>query len=322
MDVLKNKVVIIGTGFVGSTYAYALVNHSIAEEIVLIDMNREKAEGEAMDLNHAVPFASTPMKVWQGDYSECQDANIVCITAGVSQSEEVTRLTVAEKNTGIITGIVERVMASGFNGILLVASNPVDVMTYVAWKVSGLPKNKVLGSGTLLDTARYVHLLSRYFEIDTKNIQGYILGEHGDSQFPVTSQLTIAGKNIKDVIQSNPKYRWSDIEEIASQTKQAAYLISELKGPTYYGIGMSLMRLTRAIIKDENTVLPISAYVNGEYGEHDIYIGVPALVNRHGWQEVYDIPLSDDEHHKFKESADTLKETLVPLMKLLKGNVV
>ncbi|PID02498.1 L-lactate dehydrogenase [Sporosarcina sp. P2] len=312
----------VGTGFVGSTFAFALLNQSVTEEIVLIDMNSKKAEGEAMDLNHAVPFASSPTKIWQGDYNDCRDANIVCITAGVSQSEEVTRLTVAEKNTKITTEIVECVMTSGFNGILLIASNPVDVMTYMSWKVSGLPKNKVLGSGTILDTARYVHLLGSYFEVDTKNIQGYILGEHGDSQFPVTSQLTIGGQNIKDLIQNNKKYNWSDIDEIAIQAQQAAYLISELKGPTYYGIGMSLMRLTRAIVKNENAILPISAYVNGEYGERDIYIGVPALVNRNGWQEIYELSLNEDEHRKFKTSADTLKETLAPLLKMLNQDEV
>lgn len=308
-----NRVVIIGTGFVGASYAYALIMQSVAEEIVLIDMNKNKAEGEAMDLNHAVPFAQSPTKVWHGDYSDCKNADIVCITAGVSQSEEVTRLTVVHQNSKIITSIVEQVMTSGFDGILLLASNPVDIMSYVAWKVSGLPKERVIGSGTLLDTARYVHLLSDYFKVDPRSIQGFVIGEHGDSQFPVLSQVTIGGKPIADVIDSNSTYKFSDLEKIATQTREAAYHISDLKGPTYYGIGMALTKLTRAILKNENTILPVSAYLNGEYSANSVYIGVPALVNRKGCQEIYELPLTQKEQELFDKSVSILKQTMEPI---------
>lgn len=306
-----NRVAIVGTGFVGMTYAYALVNQAITEELVLIDMNREKAEGEAMDLNHAVPLASSPTKVWQGDYSDCRDADLICITAAVSQSEEDSRLDVVGKNTKIVASVVKEIMASGFDGILLVASNPVDLMTNVALKASGLPREQVIGSGTLLDTSRYVHLLSEYFEVDARNVQGYILGEHGDSQFAVESQLRIGGIPVAQLIEEHDAYSWEDLRDIAVQARNAAYYIGDRKGPTYYGIGMALARITTAILKDEQTILPITAALEGEYGMEDVCIGVPALLNREGLKKVYELPLNDEETTQFQASVKILKDIMI-----------
>lgn len=313
IDIVKkvNRVVIVGTGFVGTTYAYALINQAVTEELVLIDMNEAKAEGEAMDLNHAVPLASSPTKIWQGDYSDCKDADIICVTAAVSQSEEDSRLSVVEKNTKIVASVVKDIMASGFNGVLLIASNPVDLMTKVALEVSELPREQVIGSGTLLDTSRYVHLLSEYFEVDARNVQGYILGEHGDSQFAAESQLRIGGVPVEHIIEANESYSWEDLQEIAVQARDAAYYIGDRKGPTYYGIGMALGRITTAILKDEHTILPITASLEGEYGMDDVCIGVPALLNREGLKKVYELPLSEEEMTKFQDSVAILKDTMI-----------
>ncbi|KAB2336642.1 L-lactate dehydrogenase [Cytobacillus depressus] len=309
-----NRVAIIGTGFVGSSYAYALVNQAIVEEVVLIDMNREKAEGEAMDLNHGKLYSHSPTQVWQGEYSDCKDADIVCITAGVSQSEEVTRLTVVEKNTKIVKAIVEQVMNSGFNGIFLIASNPVDIITYATWKFSGLPKERVIGSGTMLDTARYLFMLGEYFNVDSRNINGYIIGEHGDSQIAALSTATIGGKSIIDIVNSNRKYSIEDLEEIAVNVRDAANHVAIRKGATYYGIGMCLARLTKAIFKNENVILPVSAYLDGEYGFNDVYVGVPAVINRQGLRNIVEMNLNMDEKEKLTTSVTILKNTMEPVI--------
>lgn len=308
-----NRVAIVGTGFVGSSYAYALINQAVTEELVLIDMNDEKAEGEVMDLNHGVSFAASPTKVWHGGYNDCKDADIVCITAGVSQSEEETRLTVVEKNTKIIKSIVESVMESGFDGIFLIASNPVDIMTYATWKFSGLPKKRVIGSGTLLDTSRYLYMLSDYFNVDSRNINGYIIGEHGDSQIAALSSLTIGGKPVSDIVNSNDAYSMKNLENIAVNVRIAAYQIADRKGPTYFGIGMALTRLTRAIFRNENTILPVSAYLDGQYGLNDVYIGIPAVINREGLREIIEIPLNTEEKEKLESSVKVLKDIMDPI---------
>ncbi|SES38496.1 L-lactate dehydrogenase [Psychrobacillus sp. OK032] len=302
-----NRVAVIGTGFVGSSYAYALVNQAITEELVLIDMNSDKAEGEAMDLNHGKLYSPSPTKVWQGDYSDCKDADIVCITAGVSQSEEETRLTVVEKNTRIVKNIVEKIMDSGFDGIFIIATNPVDIITYATWKFSGLPKERVIGSGTLLDTARYLFMLGEYFNVDSRSINGYIIGEHGDSQLAAFSTTTIGGKSVLDIVDTNSKYTLEDLEKIAVSVRDAANHIAERKGSTYYGIGIGLAKLTKAIFKNENVILPVSAYLDGEYGFNDIYIGVPAIINRQGLREIVEIDLNTDEKEKLSSSIHVLK---------------
>lgn len=304
-----NRVVVIGAGFVGSSYAFALLNQGITEELVLIDLNKEKAEGDAMDLNHGLPFAPSHTKIWYGDYSECGEADIVVITAGANQKPGETRLDLVEKNTRIFKGIVEEIMASGFNGIFLVATNPVDILTYAVWKFSGFPKERVIGSGTILDTARFRFLLGDYFDIDTRNVHAYIIGEHGDTELPVWSNADIAGTAISKWAESKDGFRQEELDQIFMNVRDAAYHIIEKKGATYYGIAMGLVRLTKAILQNENSVLTVSAYLDGEYGQKDLYIGVPAVVNRDGVRNIVELELSEEEQQKFTHSVDVLKKT-------------
>src|SRR5574342_6477 len=302
-----NRVALIGTGFVGSSYAFALLNQGITEELVLIDLNKEKAEGDAMDLNHGLPFAPSRTKIWYGSYEDCGQADLVVITAGANQKPGETRLDLVEKNTRIFKGIVDEIMASGFDGIFLVATNPVDILTYAVWKFSGLPKERVIGSGTILDTARFRFLLGDSFDVDTRNVHAYIIGEHGDTELPVWSNADIGGKPIEKMMKDQERYKHDDLEEIFTNVRDAAYHIIQRKGATYYGIAMGLVRLTKAILHDENSILTVSAQLNGEYGHNDIYIGVPAIVNRSGIREIVELSLNDEEQKKFDHSVEILK---------------
>ncbi|GGJ88464.1 L-lactate dehydrogenase 2 [Lentibacillus kapialis] len=310
-----NRVVVVGAGFVGSSYAYALVNQGITEELVLIDVNQEKAEGEVMDLNHGRYFYESPAKVWSGDYHDCKEADIVCITAGVSQSDEETRLSAVEKNTSIVKSIVDSVMASGFNGIFLISTNPVDIITQATWTFSGLPKERVIGSGTILDTARYLHMLGEYFSVDPKSINGYIIGEHGDSQVAALSNAAIGGKNVMDILNASDRYMLKDLEKMAANVRDIADVVIEKKGSTYYGIGAGLAKITKAILKNENTVLPVSALLDGEYGFQDIFAGVPAIINRQGVQEIIEVDLNKEEKDKLASSIEVLRSAMKPLPK-------
>ncbi|MFJ5715366.1 L-lactate dehydrogenase [Neobacillus sp. NPDC093127] len=310
-----NRVALIGTGFVGSSYAFALLNQGITEELVLIDLNKDKAEGDAMDLNHGLPFAPSLTKIWYGSYADCGNADLVVITAGANQKPGETRLDLVEKNTRIFKGIVEEIMASGFDGIFLVATNPVDILTYAVWKFSGLPKERVIGSGTILDTARFRFLLGEYFDVDTRNVHAYIIGEHGDTELPVWSHADIAGLSISEWAKNKDGYNQEDLNQLFLNVRDAAYHIIERKGATFYGIAMGLVRLTKAILRNENSVLTVSAYLEGEYGQNDIYIGVPAVVNRNGIRKIVELDLSDDEKEKFTNSVNVLKKTMEPVFK-------
>ncbi|MEW9107741.1 L-lactate dehydrogenase [Cytobacillus gottheilii] len=307
-----NRVALIGTGFVGSSYAFAMLNQGVTEELVLIDLNKEKSEGDAMDLNHGLPFAPSPTSIWYGDYSDCRDADIVVICAGANQKPGETRLDLVEKNTKIFKSIVDQVMNNGFDGIFLVATNPVDILTYAVWKYSGLPKERVIGSGTILDTARFRYLLGDYFQVDSRNVHGYIIGEHGDTELPVWSHADIAGKTIADWVKKKEQYKQEDLDQLFLNVRDAAYHIIERKGATYYGIAMGLVRLTKAILQNENSVLTVSAYLDGKYGQSDVYIGVPAIVNRKGIRDVIELHLNQDEQEKFTHSAEVLKKTMKP----------
>lgn len=310
-----NRVALIGTGFVGSSYAFALLNQGITEELVLIDLNKEKAEGDAMDLNHGLPFSPSRTKIWYGSYQDCGEADLIVITAGANQKPGETRLDLVEKNTRIFKGIVEEIMASGFDGIFLVATNPVDILTYAVWKFSGLPKERVIGSGTILDTARFRFLLGDYFDVDTRNVHAYIIGEHGDTELPVWSNADIAGTSISDWSKNKPGFKQTDLEQLFLNVRDAAYHIIERKGATYYGIAMGLVRLTKAILRDENSVLTVSTYLDGQYGQNDIYIGVPAVVNRGGVRQVVELNLNEEEQAKFENSVNVLKKTMEPVFK-------
>jgi L-lactate dehydrogenase len=305
-----NRVVVVGTGFVGSSYAFALLNQGVTEELVLIDVNKEKSEGDAMDLNHGLPFAPAPTKIWFGDYQDCKDADIVVLTAGANQKPGETRLDLVDKNVKIFKSIVNEVMANGFNGIFLVATNPVDILTYATWKFSGLPKERVIGSGTILDTARFRYVLGEYFQVDTRNVHAYIIGEHGDTELPVWSHADIGGRPILEIVHEKEEYSRDDLERLFINVRDAAYHIIQRKGATYYGIAMGLVRLTKAILQNENSILTVSAYLDGEYGQNDIYIGVPAIVNRNGIREVLELKLNEEEKEKFAYSAKVLKEVM------------
>ncbi|CAM3805856.1 L-lactate dehydrogenase [Mesobacillus zeae] len=307
-----NRVVLVGTGFVGSSYAFAMLNQRVTEELVLVDLNKEKSEGDAMDLNHGMPFAPSPTKIWFGSYADCKDADLVVLCAGANQKPGETRLDLVEKNTRIFKGIVEQVMGSGFDGIFLVATNPVDILTYAVWKFSGLPKERVIGSGTILDTARLRFLLGDYFNVDTRNVHAYIIGEHGDTELPVWSHADIGGKPILDIMAEKDEYKVEDLQGIFTNVRDAAYHIIQRKGATYYGIAMGLVRLTKAILHNENSILTVSAYLDGEYGQSDIYIGVPAIVNRDGIREVLELILNESEQKQFAHSVDVLKEIKDP----------
>jgi L-lactate dehydrogenase len=301
------KVAIVGTGFVGSSYAYSLVNQGTVSELVLIDLNKERAEGEAQDLNHGVPFGS-PMKIKAGDYADCHDVDLVVITAGANQKPGETRLDLASKNAKIMQGIVKEIMVSGFDGILVIASNPVDVMTHVAYEASGLPKERVIGSGTILDTARFRYLLSDYFQVDSRNVHAYIVGEHGDSELPIWSHVTIGGLPLNVYGKLKNFYEDRDMQAIFENVRDAAYQIIQKKGATYYGIGMGLARLTKALLYNENSILTVSTYFEGEYDIEGVYMGIPAVVNANGVREILRLNLSDREQQLLENSASILKD--------------
>ena len=305
----NQKIILVGDGAVGSSYAFALVAQNIAQEIGIIDINRAKAQGDAMDLSHALAFTS-PKKIYAADYSDAHDADIVVITAGAAQKPGEPRLDLVHKNLKINRAVVKEIVASGFNGIFLVASNPVDILTYSTWKFSGFPKEKVIGSGTSLDSARFRQALSDLLEVDARNVHAYILGEHGDSEFPVWSHANVAGLPIYDWVMAHPEIDEEAMVNLFFSVRDAAYDIIEKKGATFYGIAVSLARITQAILDNENAVLPLSVYVNGEYGLDDIYIGSPAIINAQGIKQVIEIPLTDGEQDRMTASASQLKEIL------------
>ncbi|MGY3766983.1 L-lactate dehydrogenase [Vagococcus vulneris] len=308
-DSKHQKIIIIGNGAVGSSYAFSLVTQNIAQEIGIIDIAVEKAEGDALDLSHALAFTS-PKKIYAAQYSDCADADLVVITAGAAQKPGETRLDLVNKNLKIFKGIIGDIVKSGFDGIFLVASNPVDILTYATWKFSGFPKHKVIGSGTSLDTARFRQTISELVGVDARNVHAYILGEHGDTEFPAWSQANIAGLKITDWVANQPEVDEEELENIFFKVRDAAYTIINKKGATFYGIAVALARITKAILNDENAVLPLSVYLEGQYGLKDMYIGAPAVINANGIESIVEIPLTDSENEKFAYSAAKLKEVM------------
>ena len=304
----KGKVVLVGTGFVGMSMAYAMLNRGGVNELVLIDIDKDKTIGEEMDLSHGLPFAPQKMIIKAGDYDECKDAEVVVITAGIAQKPGQTRLELAETNTKIMKSITKSIMASGFNGIIVVASNPVDLMTYVVSKVSGLPKNQVFGSGTVLDTARLRYVTADYLDISSKNIHAYVMGEHGDSSFVPWKHAYVGCKKIEDIMKDR-NLPVEKLEDLHKAVVDAAYEIIEKKKATYYGIGVALARIVKAIIENENSILTVSTYLkNGEYGQDNVYIGVPAIINNNGVRELLKLDLNSEEQAKLDNSCKILKE--------------
>lgn len=305
----SKKVAIVGVGMVGMSFAYAMLNQNICDELCLIDINKERAEGEAMDLSHGLPFAPSSMKIYSGDYTDCTDMDMIVICAGVPQLEGETRRDLLQKNYKVFKTIVKPIVENGFNGVFLVASNPVDVMTKVVLDLSGFPPERVIGSGTSLDTARLRYMIGDYFKVNPRNIHAYVMGEHGDSEFVAWSSAMISVLPIKE-LDSHTDQIMNELDEIAVHVRDSAYKIIKAKKATYYGIGMVLARLTRAILNDENSIFTISAYLNGEYLESGFYIGVPALINRNGVRKILEIPLDESEKKRFKDSAKVIKEML------------
>lgn len=306
----NRKVVLIGTGMVGMSFAYACLNQNACDELVLIDINREKAIGEAMDLNHGLAFSHTAMRIYAGEYSDCKDADIVVICAGVNQKEGESRLELLSRNAQVFESIVTPVVNSGFNGIFLVATNPVDIMTRITYKMSGFDSKRVIGTGTTLDTARLRYLLGKYFHIDPRNMHAYVIGEHGDSEFVPWSQALIATKPLYDVITDNKdKFNFSELEKISTQVRTSAQQIIKAKQATYYGIGMAIVRIIRAIFQNENSVLTISSKMSNEYALKDVFIGNPCIINRTGVCSILELSLERDEAKKLRESAAILNES-------------
>lgn len=302
------RVAIVGTGNVGATFAYTLVLTGLAAEIVLIDANQKKAEGEAMDLNHAVPLAQTA-RVWVGDYKDCAGAAVTVIAAGANQKPGETRLDLTAKNANIFRQIVPQVAENNPHGIILVATNPVDVLSYVTWKISGLPKQRVLGSGTILDTARFRFLLSQYFEVDPRSVHAYIIGEHGDSEVPVWSLANIAGMRFPVFCtQMGKGCDDQALHQIFEQTRDAAYDIIERKGATFYAVATGLIRIVEAILRDQNTVLSVSSLIEDYYGINDVFLSLPSVVDQGGVERILRLTLSDQEIEGLQNSARLLTD--------------
>ncbi|KRM08157.1 MAG: L-lactate dehydrogenase [Liquorilactobacillus ghanensis] len=303
------KVILVGDGAVGSSFAYAMALQGVAEEFGIVDVVKERTEGDALDLADATAL-SYPKKIYSAEYSDCKDADLVVITAGAPQKPGETRLDLVNKNLKILSSIVKPVVDSGFSGIFLVAANPVDILTYATWKFSGFPKNRVIGSGTSLDTSRLRVALGELLGVhDPRSVHAYIMGEHGDSEFAAYSAATVGGLPILDWAKANGVTK-EELAKVEDDVRNKAYVIISKKGATFYGVATALARISKAILRDEDAVLPVSAYMNGQYGLNDIYIGTPAVVNGNGLDRILEVPLNDEEQKKMTDSAKTLKQVL------------
>lgn len=307
-EINSRKIAIIGCGFVGSACAFALMQSGLFSEMVLIDSNEERAEGEALDISHGLPF-SKPMQIYSGTYDDITDAGIIAITAGAGQKPGESRLELVHKNVEIFKSIIPEISKRNYKGILLIVSNPVDIMTYTALKLSGLPSNQVFGSGTVLDTARLKYLLGEHLGVDARSVHAFILGEHGDSEIAAFSSANVSGIELKefcDFACKTDKHEEA-MKEIAEDVKLSAYEIIKKKGATYYGIAMSVRRICEAIILDQKSILPISCLQNGKNGIENVVLSMPMIVGKHGAERSVEISLSEEERRAIKSSADMLK---------------
>ena len=307
------KAAVIGCGFVGSTIAYALMQKGTFSELVLLDANHAKAEGEAMDISHGLPFAHA-MDIREGDYEDIADASVVIITAGANQKPGETRLDLVQKNAAIMRSIIREVKRVKCEGILLIVSNPVDILTQVALEESGFPKERVIGSGTVLDTARLKYLVSEKLKVDSRNVHAFIVGEHGDSELAVWSCANIYGIGLEDFAKMRGYSEFEkEKDEIYHAVRDSAYEIIERKGATYYGIGMAAARIAESIVRDSHTVAPVSVSLNGEYGISGLCLSIPAVIGRDGAEQILEINFSEEENGKLRESAEELKSVLAQL---------
>jgi L-lactate dehydrogenase len=310
---LTRKISIIGAGNVGATFAYALMLSGLCSEIVLIDHNPLKAEGEVMDLNHAVPLAH-PTRIQVGDYRDCAGSAITVVTAGTAQRQGESRLDLVKRNSTIIQDIIPQIVKNNPDGILLITTNPVDILSHISLKLSGLPDHQVIGSGTILDTARFRHLLGQHFNLDARSVHAYIIGEHGDSEVPVWSLANIAGMPIEKYCLANGcDCNEAARKEIYMQTRNAAYQIIERKGATYYAIASGLVRIVESILRDQNTILSVSTYIKGLYDIKDVFLSLPCVINRKGIDRIIQLPLCRSEMTSLRRSANTIKDVIQSL---------
>ena len=309
-EVNPRKAAVIGCGFVGSATAFTLMQSRLFSELVLLDVNMEKADGEAKDIAHGIPFAGQ-MKIYAGTYDDAADAAIIIITAGANQKPGETRLDLVQKNTAIYQSIIPEIVKRDFGGILLIVSNPVDILTYVALKLSGLPEKRVLGSGTVLDTARLKYRLSRHLSVDSRSIHAFIIGEHGDSEIAILSTANVSGIPVNDFCELRGHFDHDEsMRRIAADVKNSAYEIIKKKKATYYGIAMSVKRICEAIMRDEKPILTVSSYQDGPYGLHDVVLSMPCVVGRGGVDYQVPHPLDEHETTRLHESARTLREII------------
>ena len=308
MKVNSRKVAVIGCGFVGSSSAFALIQSGLFSEMVLIDADTKRAEGEAMDISHGISFAR-PMQIYAGNYDDITDAAIIVITAGANQKPDETRLDLIKKNAAIMKSIVGEIKKRDFGGILLIVSNPVDILTLIALKESGYPSNRVIGSGTVLDTGRFKYLLGEHLDVDSRSVHAFIIGEHGDSELAAWSNARIGGLKVNDFCELRGHFNHEQsMKKIFENVRNSAYEIIERKHATYYGIAMAVKRICEAIVRNEKSILPVSSLMTGEYGLNDVVLSIPAVVDETGVQKVIPIELNDEELTKLKDSANILKD--------------
>ena len=308
MKVNSRKVAVIGCGFVGSSSAFALMQSGLFSEMVLIDADTKRAEGEAMDISHGISFAR-PMQIYAGNYDDITDAAIIVITAGANQKPDETRLDLIKKNAAIMKSIVGEIKKRDFGGILLIVSNPVDILTLIALKESGYPSNRVIGSGTVLDTGRFKYLLGEHLDVDSRSVHAFIIGEHGDSELAAWSNARIGGLKVNDFCELRGHFNHEQsMKKIFENDRNSAYEIIERKHATYYGIAMAVKRICEAIVRNEKSILPVSSLMTGEYGLNDVVLSIPAVVGETGVQKVIPIELNDEELTKLKDSANILKD--------------
>ena len=308
MQLNQRKIAVIGCGFVGSATAFALMQSGLCSEIVLLDVDKDKAEGEAMDITHGTPFAGR-MKIYAGDYDDIMDAAIIVITAGANQKDGETRLDLVKKNQKVFQSIIPEITKRKYEGILLIVANPVDILTYTALQLSGFEEHRVIGSGTVLDSARFRYLLGEHLDVDSRSVQAFIIGEHGDSEIAAWSSVNVSGIPVNDFCEMRGHYDHEDaMKSIANDVKESAYKIIQKKQATYYGIAMSVKRICEVILKDEKAILPVSTMMHGAHGIKDIVLSMPAIVGKHGIETQVPIELNEEEEKQLQKSAQILKE--------------
>lgn len=309
MVIKKSKIAVIGCGLVGSSTAFSLVTQGVCDEILMIDINEERALGEVLDLRDTIKYLDRNVKIKKATYADCKDVDIIIITAGAPPKAGQTRLDTLEVSARIAKSIVEPVMASGFDGIFIIVSNPVDIIAYYVYKLSGLPKNQVIGTGTALDTSRLQNIIAELVNVDPRSVYAYSMGEHGDSQMVPWSTVAIAGKPFYDIIQDNKELVGDvDLDEIVGKTTKEGWEIYNRKGTTYYGIASACVGIIKAILYDENRIIPVSTLLEGEYGQYDVFAGVPTILNRTGAADVLEIHMTEDELKRFQSSVALIRE--------------